>query len=108
MIDIAAAKNRLETQLADLKARLGQLSSELNEEADPDWSDRAIQREDDEALAAQEALVEQEMAATTRALARIDAGTYGVCVSCGGEIAEGRLKARPEASLCIGCAGGGD
>jgi DnaK suppressor protein len=106
MIDTAAAKARLEAQLAELKARLAHLSSDLGEEADQDWADRAIQREDDDSLTGQAALVEQEIASTTRALARIDAGTYGECVSCGGEIAEGRLNVRPEASLCIGCAGG--
>jgi DnaK suppressor protein len=37
------------------------------------------------------------------ALARIDAGTYGVCEVCGDEIATERLKARPVTTLCIGC-----
>jgi DnaK suppressor protein len=39
-----------------------------------------------------------------RALAKIDAGTYGFCDMCGGEIAEARLEALPAASLCIDCA----
>ena len=38
------------------------------------------------------------------ALAKIDAGTYGRCESCGGEIAEARLDAMPAARLCISCA----
>ena len=37
------------------------------------------------------------------ALDRIDANTYGRCVGCGGEIPEGRLEARPDASRCVGC-----
>lgn len=37
------------------------------------------------------------------ALARIDAGTYGICQSCGGPIAEERLEAMPYATLCIDC-----
>jgi DnaK suppressor protein len=37
------------------------------------------------------------------ALARIEAGTYGVCTSCGGEIPVARLEAYPWASLCIDC-----
>lgn len=40
-----------------------------------------------------------------RALARLDDGTYGVCVICGEPIAPGRLEARPTASTCVGCAG---
>jgi DnaK suppressor protein len=37
------------------------------------------------------------------ALERIDAGTYGYCEICGGEIAEKRLKARPVTTMCIAC-----
>lgn len=37
------------------------------------------------------------------ALERIDAGTYGVCDICGGEIAEKRLIARPVTTMCIAC-----
>lgn len=37
------------------------------------------------------------------ALAAIDAGTYGVCVDCGGEIPEGRLRALPDAVRCVPC-----
>ena len=35
------------------------------------------------------------------ALARIDAGTYGVCERCGKPIDEERLEALPWATLCI-------
>lgn len=38
------------------------------------------------------------------ALAKLDAGSYGRCESCGGEISEARLEAMPTARLCIGCA----
>jgi RNA polymerase-binding protein DksA len=37
------------------------------------------------------------------ALLRIEAGTYGACTSCGGEILVARLEAYPWASLCIDC-----
>ena len=38
------------------------------------------------------------------ALARIDAGTYGSCVRCGGAIPEERLRMRPFAGTCVPCA----
>jgi len=38
-----------------------------------------------------------------RALARIDAGTYGVCESCGKPIGKARLLAFPRATLCVPC-----
>lgn len=34
---------------------------------------------------------------------RIAAGTYGVCIDCGGEIGYDRLQAYPTAKRCIGC-----
>jgi RNA polymerase-binding protein DksA len=37
------------------------------------------------------------------ALARIDAGTYGTCPTCGGPIGEERLEALPWATKCIDC-----
>ena len=33
----------------------------------------------------------------------IDSGTYGICVSCGEEISEKRLMARPVTTMCIDC-----
>jgi RNA polymerase-binding transcription factor len=38
------------------------------------------------------------------ALARVAAGTYGRCESCGDPIAPERLAARPAATTCIRCA----
>ena len=38
------------------------------------------------------------------ALAKLDDGSYGRCESCGGEIAQARLEAKPAARLCISCA----
>jgi RNA polymerase-binding transcription factor DksA len=37
------------------------------------------------------------------ALARIDAGTYGSCVTCGTAIPEERLELRPFAGRCVRC-----
>src|SRR4051812_8645806 len=38
------------------------------------------------------------------ALAKLEAGTYGRCESCGGSISEARLEAMPAAKFCIDCA----
>src|ERR1700761_8543318 len=40
---------------------------------------------------------------TEKALARIDAGSYGVCESCGEPIGKARLMAFPRAVLCVTC-----
>ncbi len=39
-----------------------------------------------------------------RALEKIEAGSYGVCDSCGQEIPAGRLRIAPESALCVRCA----
>jgi DnaK suppressor protein len=38
------------------------------------------------------------------ALAKLEAGTYGSCESCGDDIADDRLEAMPAARLCMACA----
>jgi DnaK suppressor protein len=48
--------------------------------------------------------LEVSEARITRALAKLDEGTYGTCDACGGPIAPGRLAAAPESVLCIECA----
>lgn len=105
MTDTVAAKARLEEMLAELTARLAHLEADLDEPADADSGERAVQQEDDAALEGQAALVAREIASVTRALERIAEGTYGECPKCGAAIAPGRLEARPEAALCIDCAG---
>ncbi|MGH2877469.1 MAG: TraR/DksA family transcriptional regulator [Solirubrobacteraceae bacterium] len=48
--------------------------------------------------------LERGLARTERALAKLDEGTYGICDSCGGPIAPGRLRALPDGVLCLACA----
>ena len=37
------------------------------------------------------------------ALARLDAGTYGICTNCGKQIDPRRVEALPSVTLCIAC-----
>jgi DnaK suppressor protein len=103
MLD-SLAKTRLQAQLAELKARLAHLESDLAEPLNAVSSERAVETEDDASLEAQAALVSREIESVTRALDRIQLGTYGACVRYGDDIAPARLEARPEASFCIKCA----
>jgi RNA polymerase-binding transcription factor DksA len=43
------------------------------------------------------------LAAIDAALGRIEAGNYGKCQGCGGEIAPERLEAIPWTTRCIDC-----
>ncbi len=44
-----------------------------------------------------------EVAAIDAALARLDAGTYGLCVDCGAAIDAARLERVPETARCTPC-----
>jgi len=104
MPDTAAAKARLEAQLAELEARQGHIAEDLAEPLSADSGEQATEKESEAALEGQGALVAREIASVKRALARIEDGIYGECVRCGEDIAPARLDARPEAALCIDCA----
>jgi RNA polymerase-binding protein DksA len=43
------------------------------------------------------------LTAIDAALRRLDAGTFGICESCGRPISPERIEARPWARLCIEC-----
>lgn len=49
--------------------------------------------------------ITRSIADIDRALAKIDAGTYGRCDECGKAIGRDRLEALPAASRCVECAG---
>ncbi len=45
----------------------------------------------------------RELEQVNRALEDLEAGRYGICQECGGEIAEPRLRAMPFATRCVSC-----
>ena len=63
-----------------------------------------VERERDLTLSAQASAAVDEI---DRALAKIEAGTYGLCEQCGQPIVRARLEALPYASLCVACKSGG-
>ena len=69
-----------------------------------DFAEQAIERQNDEVLDALEMAGEQELAQINRALARIEAGEYGICQECGQPIPEPRLRALPFTEYCVACA----
>jgi DnaK suppressor protein len=93
-----------------LKAEADQLAAEM-EPGDIQFDDESgegatatVDRERDLALSAQ---ARQEVEEIDHALARLRAGTYGNCESCGQPIPKARLKAIPHARLCVACKSGG-
>jgi RNA polymerase-binding protein DksA len=103
MSDVAGADLRvaLEQERNELVHQLNELGN-LN--YDPNFADSSqvtAERGEAEALATKlrEALDEVE-----HALAKHEAGTYGLCEGCGKPIAPARLEAMPTARFCIDCA----
>ncbi|MDX1535309.1 MAG: TraR/DksA C4-type zinc finger protein [Candidatus Spechtbacterales bacterium] len=75
-----------------------------DEDNNPDTEDKADEVEEYINRLPVERALEIELKNTNEALERIENGTYGKCTNCGKSIPEKRLKAMPEARLCIECA----
>lgn len=108
MFDAATVRAQLEARLVALGARVDDIEATQREPLGDDFAEQAVARQDDEPLDAIESAALDEIALTRQALARLDAGTYGVCVGCGEPIAAERLRALPTASHCIACARGAE
>ncbi|WP_327208782.1 TraR/DksA C4-type zinc finger protein [[Kitasatospora] papulosa] len=65
---------------------------------DADTGTKNITREHELSLAAH---AQETLDQTERALARLDAGTYGLCEICGKPIGKARMQAFPRATLCV-------
>ena len=78
----------------------GELSSAAGDQHIADHASEMVDREVDVSL---EENAEQIVYEIDRAVARIDAGSYGRCERCGQEIPEERLDAVPYATLCVTC-----
>jgi RNA polymerase-binding transcription factor DksA len=77
------------------------VDSNLDDEHDPEGATIAFERAQVDALIVQ---ARHRLAEVEAARARLDDGSYGRCLACGGPIAPARLEARPTARTCITCA----
>jgi DnaK suppressor protein len=108
-VDLQDAREQLEQMLTELDAATTTLenvgvgeSGELSA-ADQHPADNASELSDADREKAVLEAAEGQRAQVRAALARIDAGTYGICTDCGNQISEARLQVRPEAARCIEC-----
>jgi RNA polymerase-binding protein DksA len=101
--DLRAEVERLRGDVASADTALADLLRDASDGAGDDQADagsKNFEREHEMSIAAnaRDMLVQSE-----RALARIAAGTYGVCESCGEPIGKARLQVFPRATLCMSC-----
>ena len=94
----------LTARRAELDERLHDIDDELESHNDRDWEELAVQREEDEVLEGMGLSGLDELRAITAAFERMDAGEYGVCVSCGEKISDERLDVLPYTPFCRKCA----
>jgi RNA polymerase-binding transcription factor DksA len=95
---LQSERDRIVEQLQGLGGPEGDLSFDENF---ADSSQVTAERGEIEALAG---TLSETLRDIEDALAKFDAGTYGTCERCGGDIGADRLEAMPAARLCITCA----
>jgi DnaK suppressor protein len=108
--ELAKVRDALAAEAAELRADIDRSESDIASrlgdavgDAGDDQADvgaKTFEREHELALTHN---ARELLAQTERALARIDAGTYGTCESCGEPIGKARLQAFPRAVLCVSC-----
>lgn len=96
--------DRLRARLTELEAMIARLDGETTQPLSPQFDDQANDLEDLATNESLEAHHKAEIGQIQAALARIDAGTYGICDNCGADIAPARLEVQPDATRCINCA----
>ena len=104
MKDYQILRAALEEKLGSLQNRLGKITHDLRQAAEPDSEERATGRENDEVLEYLATTGREELQQLQAAIARIDTGTYGVCIKCDEEISDQRLAALPYTTTCVACA----
>jgi len=99
-------KKELEQQKTALLAEAGEIITggiSPGTENFPDLGDQATAETDQNFLLRLKEREQKLLKKIDEALERITNGTFGICESCGQEIAFKRLKARPVTTLCIDC-----
>ncbi len=107
-LDLDAIRGELEARREHTRERLAQLgrrpelgSAQGFGKRIGDGTTEAVSRLTDIGVGGS---LEQLLARTERALAKLDDGSYGICDGCGDPIAPGRLCALPDGVLCVTCA----
>jgi RNA polymerase-binding protein DksA len=102
--ETAAIRASLLRHKAELQKRVSTIHEHARNPLEQDSAEQAAQLGNVAVVSALETEAVQEIADIEAALQRLDAGTYGICVSCGEPVGEGRLKVRPAATQCLDCA----
>ncbi|MGV9253781.1 TraR/DksA C4-type zinc finger protein [Streptomyces sp. NPDC003697] len=101
--ELQSEMERLNAEITSAEQSLAGLMRDSGDGAGDDQADtgtKNITREHEMALTAN---AREMLTQTERALARLAAGTYGLCETCGKPIGKARMQAFPRATLCVEC-----
>lgn len=98
---LVTQRDELRREIADSGADPD--GEDVSFDADAGFSDRSHSTEERSRTIAVVQALRSNLRDVERALAKMDAGTYGVCERCGKPIGDERLDAIPWAILCIDC-----
>ena len=104
MSEQANIRERLLTLQTELQQRLDRTQSEERQEVEQREDSNAQLWEVSEIRDGLNDEAADELRDVNRALARLDAGKYGICLNCGEAIEPQRFEALPSAELCMSCA----
>lgn len=103
-MDLDAIRADLEQIVREADATIAVMEAEAEEDENEtehnDEDNAADMTESDREDALIEAAQERRREAQ-EALARLEKGSYGLCIDCGEKIADARLEFRPEAARCL-------
>ena len=111
-LDLMLTKQEIDAYHERLKAERAKLTAQLTEEEKPEDFGSDVEDQDSEEADEAESMANKlsiaqayrdRLAEIDDALVAIDAGTYGVCTSCGEPIAKKLLDVVPESRLCENC-----
>lgn len=107
-LDLSRIKELLLAERAELEATLADCATSTATDR-PDASDgfgeteHVAHAEQLELSSRVAAVADASLRDVDAALARLDAGEYGSCTSCGDPIAPDRLEALPSTAFCLSC-----
>ncbi len=103
---LAFYKSQIQAQIDNIEERLNSQASQAIATDTNEMADEIDRASVEEARRLELNRIEHDklhLRKLKAALKRIDEGDFGYCESCGDEIAEKRLQARPESRFCVEC-----
>ncbi len=97
-------KEALESKLADLEHRFAGVKKDITKTLSSDFAEQATERENDDVLEEIARETQTSIQHLKAALQRLNDHSYGICASCGQDIAAERLDVLPETTFCVNCA----